>query len=170
MQGEITVRVVLTTHLIRNPDSCRSTPWCYLINPNFQGLRFLLLLKLPSAHSTLEKLPWVAGSTPARPRNACGSPETRKIWPGCGGDLEGTARGTTGEASPDEHLLETFISGSLGPQGRVCSSSYMCPLPRALAAGPQGRLPPGSFVNDFSVWLRSGGLQAGTSIHYTLHR
>lgn len=48
-------------------------------------------------------------------------------------------------------LSEMFIPGDLTTQGPVRSSSSTRPLSRALAAGPQGSLPPGQFVNDFSV-------------------
>lgn len=182
VQGEATLRGRSSGQLTLQEilDSSKRIPRCWLINPNLQGLIFLLFLLNPSSHLHLQKnskntsssscwihtcLPW--GNSPSQ--------GTRKT---ClrGIRYLGLLLGDTGRAvGPADAnlgaLWKMFIWGYLVTQGQVCPSPLQALFPkRRLAAGRQGGLPPGRFANDFTGWLRSGGLQADTNTHYTLQR
>lgn len=161
-----TTEVILTTYLTRNLDYDEAQPG----QSKFSGAEISATPHLTVTHPTLgkhykSKLPWVAGSTFAHPRKAVGLQRQGES------DLEGgDCLGHNGSSRP------WWASVC-----RRCSSQVTQPpkaksvLPPTCALFPelwfpQGNLSHGGCVNDFTVWLRSGGLQAGTSNQYSLRR
>lgn len=180
-QGEITLRGWSSGQLTSQEilGSCKRIPRCWLVNPDFQGLRFPLFLLNPSSHLQLQKNSKNTSSPSCRihtylPRGNSRSQGTRRTWPAWG-QVPGTASWGHRESSRPcwckfgGSIKDVCLRLPSNPRPSLSFPS-VGPLPRVLAARSQGDPPPGRFANDFTGWLSSGGLQAGTNTHYTPQR